>query len=69
MSWIEDKDLVLSIKKWSIKSLLPYLVKISKDTFMVSKKYPDNCIVGRLDWQLIIMITYDKSIFSANNSC
>ena len=31
------------------------------------KEYPDVCIIKSLDQKLIIMIIYDKNIFSANN--
>lgn len=51
-----------------IKSLLPHFVKFSDEKFILPKLYPDNCVVGGPHWKSIIMITYDKSIFSANDS-
>lgn len=50
-----------------IKTLLPYFVKFKKDGTILPKKYSEDCIVGGLDWQSIIMVIYNKSIFSAND--
>lgn len=51
-----------------IKSVLLYLVKFSDDESMLFKKCPNNCKMGGLNQRLIIIITYDKSPFSTNNS-
>ena len=50
-----------------MKSLLPYFVEFSNDGSMLPKTYPENCAVGGLDRKPIIMITYDKSTFFAND--
>lgn len=42
-------------------------MEFSKDGSILVKSYSDNCIVKKLDQRLIIMITYDKNIFSAND--
>lgn len=52
-----------------IKSLLLYFVEFLKDGAMVLIEYLSNCQVGRLEKIPIIMITYDKSTFSTNDSC
>lgn len=52
-----------------MESLLLYFVKDNKDSTILPKKYPDNCTIGGLNWQPIIMIIYNKSLFSTNNSC
>lgn len=52
-----------------IKVLLPYFVKFKEDGTILPKEYLNNCTVGSLDQQLIIMITHNESTFSANNSC
>lgn len=51
-----------------IKSLFSYLAEFSEDKSMLPKKYSNNCAIGSLNQRPIIMITYDKSSFSANNS-
>lgn len=50
-----------------MKSLLLYLVKFFKDKFMLSKEYPNDCIMSSLDQRLIIIIIYNKSSFSTND--
>ncbi len=52
-----------------MKSLLPYFVEFFDDRSILPKIYPDDCAVKRSDQRHIIMITYDKSIFSANDGC
>ena len=52
-----------------MKTLLLYFIKFKEDNTILPKDYPNNCIVRAFNWQPIIMITYDKSTFSANNSC
>ena len=52
-----------------IKSLLLYFVEFKEDSTILPKEYPDDCVVGSTNRQPIITITYDKSTFSANNSC
>lgn len=62
---IEYKKIFLS----EIKSFLPFFVKFFDDRSILFKVYLNNCAVGRLGQKLIIMITYDKSIFSGNDNC
>ncbi len=50
-----------------MKSLLPYFVQFFEDNTIVPKEYLDYCAVMGLDQRLIILITYDKSTFSAND--
>lgn len=50
-----------------IKKLLFYLIEFFEDRSMISKEYSKNCTLGRLNKQLVIMITYNESTFSANN--
>ena len=50
-----------------MKSLLPYFVEFLKHGTIVPKEYPDDYEVGGPDWRSIIMITHNKSIFSAND--
>ena len=50
-----------------MKSLLPYSVEFYEDGTIVPKEYPDDCAVRGLNRRLIIIITNDESIFSANN--
>ena len=50
-----------------MKSLLPYFVKFSDDGSMLSKAYPENCVVGGPDQMPIIMIIHDKSTFFIND--
>ena len=50
-----------------MRLLLPYFVGFSEDDAILEKDYLDNCVVGRPDQRTIIMITYDESIFLANN--
>ena len=62
------------IEYWGIflnemNALLPYFVDFKKDVTILSKKYWDDCTVVSSDQQPIIIITYDESIFSINNSC
>lgn len=52
-----------------IKILLPYFVKFKKDNTILLKKYSENCAVEDSNQRPIIMITHDKNIFFANNSC
>ena len=54
------------LEKMSV--LLPYLVKFQEDRFILDKQYPEDCAVGKPNWQLIIMIPHDESMFSANDS-
>ncbi len=51
-----------------MKALLPYFVEFKEDGTILPKEYPEDCAVGGLDQQPIIMITHDKSTFSTNNS-
>ena len=51
-----------------MESLLPYFVEFWDDGTILSKEYPEDCAVGGLNWQSIIMIIHDESTFSANDS-
>ena len=51
-----------------MKSFLPYFIEFQDDGTILLKEYPEDCAIGWLNRQLIIMITYDKSTFSANDS-
>ena len=59
---------VLRNFKEEIKSFLIYFVMFEKDDKIWLKKYPIHCTVGDLDWQAIIIITYDKYKVFANDS-
>lgn len=51
-----------------MKKLLSYLIKFSKDRFMISKKYLKDFAIGKPNKQLVIIIIYNESTFLANNS-
>ena len=51
-----------------IKSFLSYFVKFEEDGKILPKKYPSGCAVEGLNQRLIIIITRDKSTFSANDN-
>lgn len=59
------KDCANFLKK--IEKLKPFLIEFNEDSTMRSKMYFSNCIVRNEDSQPIIMITYDKFKFLANN--
>lgn len=44
------------------------MVEFKKDFKMKPKIYPSNCVIKGNNWQVIIVITYDKYTFSINNS-
>lgn len=50
-----------------IKKLLLYLVRFSKNGSIISKEYPENCIMGGLNMWLVIIITHNESMFLAND--
>lgn len=50
-----------------IKDLEPYLVKFEENGLMKTKTYLDNYAIGNNIYWLVIVITYDKYIFFANN--
>lgn len=52
-----------------MKSLLHYFVEFFNHSSILSKAYLDNCVVRKLDQKSIIIITNNKNIFSANDSC
>lgn len=52
-----------------MKSLFLYLVEFFENKFMLPKKYLNDCIVSSLDQKVIIIIKYNKSIFSINDGC
>lgn len=43
-------------------------MEFQDDGTILHKEYPEGYVVGGPNRQLIIMITHDKSTFSANNS-
>lgn len=63
------KDMIKYRKRFlnEVKARLPYFVQFSENGSMLSKVYPQNCAVKKMDEKLIIMITYNKKIFLANN--
>lgn len=65
----ERADVVESRKSFldKMKSLLPYFVEFSENGLMVSKEYPNDCVVSGPDQRPIIIITNDESTFSAND--
>lgn len=44
------------------------MVEFEENKKKNKKNYLSNCAVGRSNWQLIIVITNNKYIFSTNNS-
>ena len=52
-----------------MKSLLSYFVEFKEDSIIIPKQYPNDCVVGGPNWELIIMITHDESTFSAKDNC
>lgn len=65
----ERLDIVKDCKKFlnTMKDLKLYLIKFEKDESMKTKKYLDDYIVGKEKYYPIIIITYNKCIFSVNN--
>lgn len=65
----EQDDIVEYKEKFleEMKELLPYFVQFGEDGSILPKEYPKDCAVGRLNKRPIIMIKYDKNIFSAND--
>lgn len=61
---IEDQNNFLT----KIKDLISHIVKFYEDNKMKPKIYLCNYVVGGNDKQLIIIITYDKYIFSIYNN-
>ena len=51
-----------------MKALLPYFIEFKEDGTILPKEYPEHCAVGGSNQRPIIIITHDKSTFSANNS-
>lgn len=51
-----------------IKLLLLYFMKFFDNRSILSKIYSKDCIVNSPNQKLIIIITYDKSIFFINNN-
>lgn len=52
-----------------IKLFLPYFIDFEEDSIILAKQYSDNYTIEGLDWQLIIIIIYNKNRFFANNNC
>lgn len=44
-----------------------YVVEFQEDGTIKPKVYPDDCRIEGPNWRPIIIIIYDKYIFSANN--
>lgn len=42
-------------------------MQFGEDGSILPKKYPKDCVIGEPNRRPIIIITHDKSIFSANN--
>lgn len=51
-----------------MKSLLLYFIEFKEDDTILLKEHSNDYAVKGLNWRPIIMITYDKSTFSANNN-
>lgn len=51
-----------------IKKLQLYFVKFNNNGTMKNKEYLLNCMIKSTNQRLIIIIIYNKSIFSTNNS-
>lgn len=51
-----------------IKEQKLYIVEFNKDDIIKPKVYPSNYIVKGENQELIIIITYDKYIFSTNDN-
>ena len=60
---VEDYKKFLSIKK----NQKPYLIEFEEDKLIKTKKYLSDYIVEEDKYNLIIIITYNKYIFFANN--
>lgn len=65
----ERPDVVENREKFlnTMKDLEPYLVTFEKDRLMKTKKYLDNCAIGRDVRCLVIVITHHECMFSAND--
>lgn len=50
-----------------IKAIKPYLVEFEENSSMKSKVYLEDYAVGGSNCRPIIIITYNESIFNANN--
>ena len=73
------KDVLVDEHKWAdiikdcknflkrLERLKPYIIKFEKDNIIKPRIYPANYAVGGNERQPIIVITYDKCIFFANN--
>lgn len=73
------KDIIVNRYKWSdlvkncqrfltkIEKLNLYLVEFNKNNAMKDKTYPFDCVASGKNCQLVIVITYNKCIFSTNN--
>ena len=65
----EREDVVADRAKFlhKMKELEPYLVEFDSSGQILEKTYPDDCQVGGSQQRPTILITYDESIFSAND--
>lgn len=50
-----------------MKLLLLYFMRFKKDSKIFTKKYLIDYTIRKLNWQQIIIIIYNKRIFSTNN--
>lgn len=60
---VEYREIFLN----EMKSLLPYFVEFFDDGSILPKLYSENCTMDNPDQRPIIMITYNESIFFAND--
>lgn len=52
-----------------IKLFLPYFVKFSENSAIVSKEYLNDCVIGESKKRPINLIIHNESIFFANDRC
>lgn len=66
---LKESDIYKNCKVFlnKIKELKPYIVKFAENSAIKPKVYLLDYAVRNNYWQLIIVITYDKYTFFANN--
>ncbi len=60
---VEYRETFLS----EMKSLLLYFIEFFDNKLILSKFDPNKCTIGGSDWRIIIIIKYDKNIFSTDD--
>lgn len=60
---VEDQEHFLK----KIEELELYLVELEEDNIMKAKNYSSNCKIGDNQYQQIILIIHDESMFSSND--